>query len=81
MSAYEAVFGQEFDHEFACSKEKARKCWTIEEQLQVTNDTAFQEYVKEYFMLMQTETKMTQVMKMTRVISLMTTSMKPRRRR
>ena len=49
VSAYKAVFGQEFDHEFACLKEEARKCWTIGEQLQVTNDTAFQEYVKEYF--------------------------------
>ena len=51
VSAYQAVFGQEFDHELACSKEEARKCWTIEDQLQVTNDTAFQEYVKEYFYL------------------------------
>jgi hypothetical protein len=49
VSAYEAVFGQEYDHEFACSKEEARKCWIIEEQMQVTNDTAFQEYAKEYF--------------------------------
>ncbi len=29
VSAYEAVFGQVYDHPLSCSKAEARRCWTI----------------------------------------------------
>ena len=45
VSAYEAVFGQPYHHQFSCSKEDARKCWTIDERMLVTNDAEFNENV------------------------------------
>ena len=35
VSSYKAVYGQVFDHEFSCSKEEARKCWTLPERMRV----------------------------------------------
>ncbi len=51
VSSYEAVFGHEFNHKFACSKEEAHRCWTLNERMRVTNDKEFEEYVQEYFVL------------------------------
>jgi hypothetical protein len=51
VSLYKAVFGHEFNHKFACSKEEACRCWTIDEHMQVTNDNELEEYVQEYFVL------------------------------
>jgi len=45
VSAYEAVFGQPYDHQFSCSKEEARMCWTIDQRMLVTNDAEFNENV------------------------------------
>ncbi len=44
VSAYEAVYGQKMDHDFSCSKEEARQCWTVPERLNVTNDPEFTKY-------------------------------------
>jgi hypothetical protein len=46
VSAYEAFFGQVYDHPFSCSKEEARWCWTIKDRLKVTNEPDFEVYVK-----------------------------------
>ncbi len=43
MSSYKAVCGHKFNHEFACSKEEARRCWALDECMQVTNDKEFEE--------------------------------------
>jgi hypothetical protein len=51
VSSYKAVFGHEFNNKFACSKEEARRCWTLDETMGVTNDKEFEEYVQEYFVL------------------------------
>ena len=52
VSAYEAVFGLAFDHQFLCSKEDARKCWTVNEcMLLVTNDKEFNENVEMDYIL------------------------------
>ncbi len=51
VSLYEAVFGHEFNHKCACSKEEARRCWTPDERMRVINDKEFEEYVQEYFIL------------------------------
>jgi hypothetical protein len=40
--------GKKMDHEFSCSKEEARGCWTVPERLKVTNDPEFTEYVRNY---------------------------------
>ncbi len=42
VSLYKAVFGHEFNHKFACSKEEAHKCWTLNERMQVTNNKEFE---------------------------------------
>jgi hypothetical protein len=49
VSSYKAVFGHKFNHEFACSKEEARRCWTLDERMWVTKKKKFEEYVQEYF--------------------------------
>ena len=46
--SYEAVFGQQFNHALACSKDKAHSCWTLNEHMQVINDLEFKKYVDEY---------------------------------
>jgi hypothetical protein len=51
VSLYKAVFGHEFNHEFACSKEEAHRCWTLDERMRITNDKEFEEDVQEYFVL------------------------------
>ncbi len=51
VSLYKAVFGHKFNHKLACSKEKAHRCWTLNERMRVTNDKEFEEYVQEYFVL------------------------------
>ncbi len=51
VSAYEAVYGQKMDHDFSCSKEEARQCWTVPERLKVTNDSQFTEYACENYII------------------------------
>ena len=41
VSAYEFVFGAEFEQQFSCSKDDARKCWRVDELMLVTNDVEF----------------------------------------
>ncbi len=47
VSSYKDVFGHKFNHKFACSKEEARRCWTLDERVRVTNDKKFEEYVQD----------------------------------
>lgn len=35
-SAYTAVYGQTYDHDISCSKEEARRCWSLPERLRVS---------------------------------------------
>ena len=49
VSSYEAVFGHRFNHALSCSKDEARRCWTLSEHKQITNDLDFKTYVHEYF--------------------------------
>jgi hypothetical protein len=51
VSLYKAVFGHEINHKFACSKEEARRCWTLDEHMGITNNNKFEDYVQEYFVL------------------------------
>jgi hypothetical protein len=51
VSLYKAVFGHGLNHKVACSKEEARRCWTLNEHMRVTNDKEFEEYAQEYFVL------------------------------
>ncbi len=51
VSAYEAVFGQIYDHPFSCSKEEARRCWTVKDRMKVTNDPDFDVYVNENYII------------------------------
>ena len=49
VTSYEAVFGYLFNHQYSCTKEDARKCWTVNDIVHVTNDTEFKDNVtKEY---------------------------------
>ena len=36
-SSYQSIFGQNYDQDMSCSKEEARKCWTVEERLKVSS--------------------------------------------
>jgi hypothetical protein len=51
VSAYEAVFGQVYDHPLSCSKAEARRCWTIKDQMDVTCEPDFDVYVTENFIV------------------------------
>jgi hypothetical protein len=51
VSAYESVNGQKMDHDFSCSKEKVQQCWTVPNQLKVTNDPHFAEYACEDYII------------------------------
>jgi hypothetical protein len=51
VSAYEVVYGQKKNHEFSCSKEKVRQCWTVSDQLKIANDPKFNEYTHENYIL------------------------------
>ena len=51
MSAYEAVFGQVYNHPLSCSKAEAHHCWTIKDQMNVTYEPDFDIYVKENFIV------------------------------
>jgi hypothetical protein len=55
VTPYEAVFGQKFDHRFSCNKAEARRCWTIDYQMHVTNEPDFDDYVKDNFILQEDE--------------------------
>ncbi len=49
FSAFEAVFGQVYDHPLTCSKEEARCCWTIDDRIRVTSEPHFEDYVREMY--------------------------------
>jgi hypothetical protein len=51
LSAYEAVYGQKMNHEFSCLKEEVCQCWKVPEQLKVTNNPEFTEYVRENYII------------------------------
>ena len=51
VSSYEAVYGQEFDHEVSCSEEEARQSWTLPQLLKITNNTEFSGYVSSIYHL------------------------------
>jgi hypothetical protein len=51
VSAYDAVFGQVYNHPLSCSKAEARCCWTIKDQMNVTYEPDFDVYVKENFIV------------------------------
>ncbi len=51
VSAYEAVYGQKMDHDFSCSKEEARQCWTVSKRLKVTNDPQFAKYAHKNYII------------------------------
>ncbi len=51
VSAYEAVYGQKMNHDFSCSKEEARRCWTVPEWLKVTNDPQFTKYAHKNYII------------------------------
>ena len=36
VPAYTAVYGQCMDHDYTCTKEEARKCWTVTDHLGVS---------------------------------------------
>jgi transposase InsO family protein len=45
VSLFEVVYGQVFDHELSCTKEKASQCWTVPQQLKVTNNPEFEAFM------------------------------------
>jgi hypothetical protein len=49
VSAFEAVYGQKYHHPLLCSKEEARKCWTLPDHLGVTNDEAVATCIAQHF--------------------------------
>ncbi len=51
VSAYEAAYGQQMDHDFSFSKEEAQRCWTVPERIKVTNDPQFAEYAPENYII------------------------------
>jgi hypothetical protein len=52
VSAYEAVFGQVYNHPFSCTKEEARRCWTVKDRMKVTNDDPdFELYVNDNYII------------------------------
>ncbi len=51
VSAYEAVYGQKLDHPLSCSKAEARRCWTVNDRMLVTNEPKFDTYCKENYIL------------------------------
>ena len=51
VSSFKAVYVQVLHHELSCSNEEARQCWTVPQQLKVTNDPDFEAYVKDHFHL------------------------------
>jgi hypothetical protein len=51
ISSYEAVYGQQYDHEVSCSKEEACQCWTLPHLLKVTNNAEFSNYVSANYCL------------------------------
>ena len=42
---------KKMDHDFSCSKEEARLCWTVPGLLKVTNDPEFTEYARENYII------------------------------
>jgi hypothetical protein len=51
VSAYKAVYGQKLDHPLSCSKAEARRCWTVNDRMLVTNEPKFDTYCKENYIL------------------------------
>jgi IS30 family transposase len=51
VSAYEAVFGDKYDHPMSCTKSEARRCWTLSHRMKVTNDPEFEEFCRENYVI------------------------------
>ncbi len=52
LSAYEAVYGDKFDHPMFCSKSEARHCWTVSERIKVTKEPDFEQFCQQnYFII------------------------------
>ena len=51
VSAYEAVYGDKYDHPMSCSKSEARRCWTLSDRMKVTNDPEFEEFCRENYFI------------------------------
>ena len=51
VSAYEAVYGDKYDHPMSCSKSEARRCWTLSHRMNVTNDPEFEEFCRENYFI------------------------------
>jgi hypothetical protein len=51
VSAYEAVYGDKYDHPMSCSKSEARRCWTLSHCMKVTNDPEFEEFCRENYVI------------------------------
>jgi hypothetical protein len=49
VSAYEAVYGQVFDHPLCCTKEEARRCWSVKDRMLVTIEPEFDIYIQENY--------------------------------
>jgi hypothetical protein len=51
VSAYEAVYGQLLDHPLVCSKDEARRCWSVKDRMMVTTEPEFDVYIRENYVL------------------------------
>ena len=51
VSAFESVYGQLLDHPLPCSKAEARRCWTIQDRMLVTNEPEFDNYCKDTYVI------------------------------
>ena len=51
VSAFESVYGQLLDHPLPCSKAEARRCWTIQDRMMVTNEPEFDNYCKDTYVI------------------------------
>ena len=47
VTAYKAVFGQDYHQQFACTMEQARQCNTIEQRLKLSSDSRLERVAKE----------------------------------
>ncbi len=51
VSAYEAVYGQALDPPLCCTKEEARRCWSVKDRMLVTIEPEFDVYIQENYEL------------------------------
>jgi hypothetical protein len=51
VSAYEAVYGQVLDYPLCCTKDEARRCWSVKDRMLVTIEPEFDVYIQENYEL------------------------------